>query len=124
MGTVLQNSFDLSSPPSPHARVAGETAPIQSRALYPSRHERRIGGFEIRANLEQVRALASLARPKSNSKVDDFVSPSPVKDGKVPIRASTLAQDYLRLATVYTAVFFAKSGPRMVPGELALGYQT
>ncbi|MGB9415961.1 MAG: hypothetical protein WCB58_06550 [Acidobacteriaceae bacterium] len=39
-----------------------------------------------------------------HSKVDDFVFPSLLKDGKVPIRASTFVQDHLRPAAVSAGV--------------------
>jgi len=42
------------------------------------------------------------------SKVNDFVFPSLVKDGKVPIRASTFVQDHLRPAAVSAGVVLAK----------------
>ena len=43
-----------------------------------------------------------------HSKVDDFVFPSLLKDGKVPIRASTFVQDHLRPAAVSAGVVLAK----------------
>jgi integrase len=42
------------------------------------------------------------------SKIDDFVFPSLIKNGKVPIRASTFVQDHLRLAATSAGVVLAK----------------
>ncbi len=42
------------------------------------------------------------------SKIDDFVFPSLVKDGKVPIRASTFVQDHLRPGAMSAGVVLAK----------------
>ncbi len=42
------------------------------------------------------------------SKVDDFVFPSLLKDGKVPIWASTFVQDYLRPAAISAGVILVK----------------
>ncbi|HEX4322292.1 MAG TPA: hypothetical protein VHZ52_15365 [Acidobacteriaceae bacterium] len=66
--------------------------------------------------LERLRADASgtggiserMALASPFSKVDDFVVPSLVKDGKVPIRASTFVQDHLRPAAISAGVFCAK----------------
>ena len=43
-----------------------------------------------------------------HSKVDDFVFPSLLKDGKVPIWASTFVQDHLRPAAISAGVVLAK----------------
>jgi integrase-like protein len=42
------------------------------------------------------------------SKIDDFVFPSLIKDGKVPVRASTFVQDHLRPAAISAGVVLAK----------------
>jgi integrase len=42
------------------------------------------------------------------SKVDDFVFPSLIKNGKVPISASTFVQDHLRSAAINAGVVLAK----------------
>jgi integrase len=42
------------------------------------------------------------------SKIDEFVFPSLIKDGKVPIRASTFVQDHLRPAAKSAGVVLAK----------------
>src|SRR6201996_4264855 len=42
------------------------------------------------------------------SKIDDFVFPSLIKDGKVPIRASTFVQDHLRPAAISAGIVLAK----------------
>ena len=42
------------------------------------------------------------------SKFDDFVFPSLIKDGKVPLRASTFVQDHLRPAAISAGVVLAK----------------
>ena len=42
------------------------------------------------------------------SKIDDFVFPSLIKDGKVPVRASTFVQDHLRPAAISAGIVLAK----------------
>ena len=42
------------------------------------------------------------------SKVDDFVFPSQVRNGRVPIRASTFVQDHLRPAALSAGVVLVK----------------
>ena len=71
-------------------------------ALWRTPKDKRDKGPASYLDLEEWRAQSPC------SKFDDFVFPSLIKDGMVPIRASTFVQGHLRPAAISAGVTLAK----------------